>query len=42
MKEGDLILVPMPQADGLVKNRPAIVLREMQPFQDVLICGVST
>jgi mRNA interferase MazF len=42
MKEGDLIIVPMPQADGMVKNRPAIILREMPPFQDVLVCGVST
>lgn len=42
MKEGDVIVVPMPQADGMVKNRPAIVLREMPPFQDVLVCGVST
>jgi len=42
MKEGDVIVVPMPQADGRIKNRPAIVLREMPPFQDVLICGVST
>jgi mRNA interferase MazF len=42
MKEGDVIVVPMPQADGMVKNRPAIVLREMPPFQDMLICGVST
>jgi len=42
MKEGDVIVVPMPQADGRIKNRPAIVLREMPPFQDVLVCGVST
>jgi len=32
----------MPQADGVVKNRPAIILREMPPFRDVLVCGVST
>jgi len=42
MKEGDVIVVPMPQADGMVKNRPAIILREMPPFQDMLVCGVST
>ena len=42
MKEGDVIIVPMPQADGAVKNRPAVVLREMPPFRDVLVCGVST
>jgi mRNA interferase MazF len=41
MKEGDLVIVPMPQADGIIKNRPAIILREMPPFRDILICGVS-
>lgn len=42
MKEGDIILTPLPQADGKVKNRPAIYLREMPPFRDALVCGVST
>lgn len=42
MKEGDVIIIPMPQADGAVKNRPAIILREMPPFRDALVCGVST
>lgn len=42
MKEGDVILTPVPQSDGAVKNRPAILLREMPPYKDFLICGVST
>ena len=42
MNEGDIILTPMPQANGKVKNRPAIYLREMPPFRDALVCGVST
>jgi mRNA interferase MazF len=42
MKEGDIILTPMPQADGKVKNRPGIYLREMPPFRDALVCGVRT
>ena len=42
MKEGDIILTPIPQADGMVKNRPAVFLREMPPFKDALVCGVST
>lgn len=36
MKEGDVVLTPLPQADGQVKNRPAVVLRAMPPR------GVST
>jgi mRNA interferase MazF len=42
MRQGDVVVVPMPQADGTVKNRPAIILREMPAFRDVLVCGVST
>lgn len=42
MKEGDVVLTPVPQANGMIKNRPAIVLREMPPFNDLLVCGVST
>ncbi len=42
MKEGDVVIVAMPQADGGVKNRPAVILCEMPPFQDMLVCGVST
>jgi mRNA interferase MazF len=42
MKEGDVVLTPVPQADGLIKNRPAILLREFPPYRDLLVCGVST
>ena len=41
MKEGDVVLTPLPQADGQVKNRPAIILRAMPPYGDFLVCGVS-
>ncbi len=42
MKEGNVVLTSVPQANGIVKNRPAIILREMPRFHDVLVCGVST
>lgn len=42
MKEGDVVLTPVPQANGLLKNRPALILREMPRFRDMLVCGVST
>jgi mRNA interferase MazF len=42
MNEGDVILTPLPQADGKVKPRPAVALREMPPYGDFLVCGVST
>jgi hypothetical protein len=42
MRQSDVILTPVPQADGRVKNRPAIILREMPSYGDLLVCGVST
>ncbi len=42
MKEGDVILAQVPQANGRMKNRPAIFLREMPPYHDMLVCGIST
>ena len=42
MKEGDVVLTPLQQADGLLKNRPTLLLRELPPFGDFLICGIST
>jgi mRNA interferase MazF len=42
MKEGDCVIALLPQADGSLKRRPAIVLRLMPPFGDFLLCGVST
>ena len=42
MREDDVILTPIPQANGVIKNRPAIFLREMPPYRDLLVCGIST
>ncbi len=43
MKESDVILTPLFQADAELKYRPAIVLREMPlSYKDLLVCGIST
>jgi mRNA interferase MazF len=42
MNQGDVVLTPVPQTDGVLKNRPAVFLREMRPYRDVLVCGIST
>lgn len=42
MNEGDVVLTALAQADGKVKNRPAAALRKMPPFDDWLVCGIST
>ncbi len=42
MNEGKVILAALPQADGRAKFRPAIILCEMPPYGDLLICGISS
>lgn len=42
MKPGSIIITPLPQADGLMKPRPVLVLLEARPFNDLLVCGLST
>ena len=42
MNEGDVVLTVLPQADGRLKNRPAAALRKMPPFDDWLVCGITT
>ena len=42
MKEGDVLLASLPQRDGSPKDRPVLFLKRMPPFQDFLVCGVST
>ena len=42
MKPGDVVLTPLPQADQVIKNRPAVALCQMPPFGDWLVCGIST
>jgi hypothetical protein len=41
MNEGDVVLMPLPQADGRTKNRPCIALRRMPGFGDWLVCVPS-
>jgi mRNA interferase MazF len=42
MKEAEIVIAVFPQADSSLKRRPALILREMPPFRDFLICGIST
>jgi mRNA interferase MazF len=42
MKEGSTVLASIPQANGNLKTRPVVLLRTMPPYQDWLICGIST
>ena len=40
--EGKLIVARLSQADGQLKSRPALILRNLRPFDDFLVCGVSS
>ena len=42
MKEAEIVIAVFPQSDSNLKRRPALILREMPPFRDFLICGIST
>jgi mRNA interferase MazF len=42
MKDGSVLLTALRQADGTIKDRPVILLRRVPPFQDFLVCGIST
>jgi len=42
VEEGEVVLTPLPQADGQIKIRPAVALRLMPYFGDILVCGIST
>jgi mRNA interferase MazF len=42
MKEGDIALVELLQADKKKKLRPVLLLRKMQGYDDFLVCGISS
>ena len=42
MKPGDIVLAIVPQNDEVPKRRPTLILKEIPPFNDYLICGIST
>lgn len=42
MKEGAIIKVAFPQSDGQIKFRPAVLIKIVPPFNDLLVCAIST
>jgi mRNA interferase MazF len=42
MKEGEIILASLPQADGSMKLRPVLLLKQLPGYNDFLVCGIST
>lgn len=42
LKEGEVIITSIPQSNGKIKYRPAVVIARIPPKEDYLICGIST
>lgn len=42
MEEGNIVRIDIPQADGKVKVRPVLLLKQLPPFGDWLTCGISS
>lgn len=42
MKGGDVVLAALSQANDEIKLRPSILLCQLPPFGDWLVCGIST
>ncbi len=42
MKEGDIVLIDLPQSGGGSKLRPALILKPLPKYNDFLVCGIST
>lgn len=42
MKPSNIVISPLTQADGNIKNRPVIILAIMPKYKDYLVCGISS
>jgi mRNA interferase MazF len=42
MQEGDIALLNMLQPDGSKKNCPVLLVKQVKPFDDWMVCAVST
>jgi len=42
MKDGDIVKATLSQVVGKVKFRPVLLLKKMPPFDDWLVCGITS
>ena len=42
MNEGEIVLINMIQSDGASKVRPALILKILPKYGDLLVCGISS
>ena len=42
IKPGDILKASLTQSDGVVKVRPVLLIAILPPFNDYLVCGISS
>lgn len=42
MKEEEIVLVDIMQSDSTLKIRPALILKVLPKYNDLLLCGISS
>lgn len=42
MKKGDIVIATLPTSDGSFKERPALIINVFSPYNDYLLCGISS
>lgn len=42
MEEGSVVRISLPQSDGKLRSRPALLLKKVAPFNDWLLCSISS
>lgn len=42
MQESNIVLIDLPQADGGLKVRPALILKRLPKYHDFLVCGITS
>lgn len=42
MNKGDIVLASLPVSDGSYKERPSLIVSQFPPYNDYLLCGISS
>ena len=42
MKPGEVVRVSLPESDGKVRSRPALLIKKIPPYNDWLLCAISS
>ena len=42
MEEGSIVRIALPQSNGNLRSRPALILKKVKPYDDYLLCSISS